>query len=235
MASPDAVTTSPAKPSPPAPAPASVAASPLVPPPPAPPRDAIATATELQASPMSTTQQIAVLGLVKDLAAQLRDTRLEVAQMHQAVSQLASQVETKTSDFDTRLSMAEAAAMVQSSAKAGAPPVPAAVATPTTTTPTTAPAGAPLRLAAARGAGPAAAAMPAPIAGTPPDRRTVKDYVLKGASPGLAVLASLSPVPGSATVIEVGVGDPVPGLGRIKRVYQRGTSWIVDTEGGSIQ
>lgn len=203
-------------------------------PPPAPPRDAIATATELQASPMSTAQQIEVLGLVKNLAAQLRDTRLEVAQMRQVVSQVALQVETKTTDFDTRLSMAEAAAMVLSSAKAGAPPVPAHDTAPTPATPATAPAGASLRLAAARSVVPTTATL-APVAGTPPDRRTVKDYVLKGASPGLAVLASLNPVPGSATVIEVGVGDPVPGLGRIKRVYQRGTSWIVDTEGGSIQ
>ena len=183
---------------------------------------------------MTPPQQIVVLGLVKDLAAQLRDTRLELAQLHQAVSQLTTQVETKTTDFDTRLSMAEAAAMVQSSAKAGTPSAPAADAAPT---PAAVPAGPSPRFAAAttRGVVPEAAAPPTAVAGSSPDRRTVKDYVLKGASPGLAVLASLNPVPGSATVIEVGVGDPVPGLGRIKRVYQRGTSWIVDTEGGSIQ
>ena len=59
--------------------------------------------------------------------------------------------------------------------------------------------------------------------------------MVKGASPGLAVLAALNPMASSGNVIEVGVGDPVPGLGRVKKVYQRGTTWIVETENGLIQ
>lgn len=184
---------------------------------------------------MTTPQQIAVLGLVKDLAAQLRDTRLELAQMHQTVSQLATQVETKTSDFDARLSMAEAAAMVQSSAKAATPTVPATDTEPTPATAGSTAAPVVVRVASARGIVPASVAAPASNAVAPSDRRTVKDYVLKGASPGIAVLASLNPAPGSAAVIQVGVGDPVPGLGHVKRVYQRGMTWIVDTDSGSIQ
>lgn len=218
-------------------APAAPASAPAAvgPPSPAPPRDAIATAIALHASPMTTPQQVAVLGLVKDLAAQLRDTRLELAQMHQTVSQLATQVETKTSDFDARLSMAEAAAMVQSSAKAATPTVPATDTEPRPATAASTAAPVVVRVASARGFVPASVAAPASTAVAPSDRRTVKDYVLKGASPGIAVLASLNPAPGSAAVIQVGVGDPVPGLGHVKRVYQRGMTWIVDTDSGSIQ
>ena len=176
---------------------------------------------------MTNAQQVEVVGLVKSLGAQLRDTRIEVAQLHQVVAQLSEKVETRTADFENRLGLAEAGAIVQSSARAGSGPLsseaPAAALPSATITQQ-------LRLASTRNAVPLPAAPP-PL----PERRTVKDYVVKGASPGLAVLAALNPMAGSGSVIEVGVGDPVPGLGRVKKVYQRGTTWIVETENGLIQ
>ena len=192
------------------------------------PHDAIASIAELQAAPMTPKQQVEVLGLVKSLGAQLRDTRIEVAQLQQTASRLAEEVEAKTTEFDNRLTLAEAAAMVQSSDRAGrnaehdAPPSPAL---PSQS----------LRLTT-HTLGPVSATPPPSPAPVPaPKRRTVKDYVVKGASPGLAVLSALNPVTGSASVLEVGVGDAVPGVGKIRRVYQRGTIWVVETENGSIQ
>ena len=206
-------------------APAAPAPAPVVP-----PREPAITAAELKAGPMTSAQQVEVVGLVKSLGAQLRDTRIEVAELHQIVAQLSDKVETRTTDFENRLGLAEAAAIVQSSARAGAAPPPSDAPPPSPPMPPMSPTTQPLRVASARNI------VPLPVApASLPERRTVKDYVVKGASPGLAVLAALNPLAGSSSVIEVGVGDPVPGVGRIKRVYQRGTTWIVETENGSIQ
>lgn len=190
--------------------------------------DALTAITEVQASPMMPARQVEVTNMVKSLAAQLRDTKTEVAQLQKALAHLSVKVDTGNSDFEARLSLAEASAMVQSSARAGtkpddaepAPPAPGAV---TPVRPLTGAARAPV--------------VPAAVTALPvaPEKRSVKDYVVKGASPGLAVLSALNPTAGSASVIEVGVGDAVPGLGRVKRVYQRGTSWVVETDNGSIQ
>ena len=121
-----------------------------------------------------------------------------------------------------RLGLAEATTALSASARAGGP----------------APASTTLSVAAVVPARPpgsrAAAAVPVPAAPAP-ERRTVKDYVVKGASPGLAVLSALNPVTGSPSVIEVAVGDQVPGVGKIKSISQRGTTWIVQTENGPIQ
>jgi len=192
--------------------------------PPAATADAAKAAVEVKPAPLSQAQQIEVIGLVKELGAQLRDTRTRVSELHDAVAQLSKQVETRTNDFEVRLGLAEAATELSASAKAGA----------TTSSGTT------LSVAAIVPAHPpgsrAAAAVPVPPPPPPaPERRTVKDYVVKGASPGLAVLSALNPVTGSPSVIEVAVGDQVPGVGKIKSISQRGTTWIVQTENGPIQ
>jgi len=192
--------------------------------PPAATADAAKAAVEVKPAPLSQAQQIEVIGLVKELGAQLRDTRTRVSELHDAVAQLSKQVETRTNDFEVRLGLAEAATELSASAKAGA----------TTSSGTT------LTVAAIVPAHPpgsrAAAAVPVPPPPPPaPERRTVKDYVVKGASPGLAVLSALNPVTGSPSVIEVAVGDQVPGVGKIKSISQRGTTWIVQTENGPIQ
>ena len=191
--------------------------------PPAATADAAKAAAEVKAAPLSQAQQIQVIGLVKELGAQLRDTRTRVSELHDAVAQLSKQVETRTNDFEVRLGLAEAATELSASAKAGA-------ATPAGTTLTVA------ALAPAHPGGRAAPAVPVPPPPAPaPERRTVKDYVVKGASPGLAVLSALNPVTGTPSVIEVAVGDQVPGVGKIKSISQRGATWIVQTENGPIQ
>ena len=138
-------------------------------------------------------------------------------------------VVSRTVEFDNRLTLAEAAAMVQSSARAGEKPgEPGAVTPPS-------PIEAPVRINGRAVSLTSASPLPAAMPASGSDRRTVKDYVVKGASPGLAVLAALNPLPGSTSVIELGVGDAVPGVGKVRRVYQRGTTWVVETDNGSIQ
>lgn len=68
-----------------------------------------------------------------------------------------------------------------------------------------------------------------------PVNRSVKDFRVQGASPGLAVLNVLVAGPGEAPVLYVALGDQVPGIGHIKSIYQRGTTWLVQTDAGLIQ
>lgn len=196
--------------------------------------DPTVTAAAVQAAPLSTTQQVQLLDLVKNLGAQLRDTRTEVTQLRTTVVQLSGTVETKINDFDGRLSMAEATTILQSSARAGAP-----IATPVAPVMPAAPAARPVPavVPSARLTNRASFAPDSPVAPLTQagERHSPKDYTIRGASPGLAVVAAVNPAPGSPSVFELAVGDSVPGLGHVKRVYQRGTSWAVDTDGGTIQ
>lgn len=177
------------------------------------PRDAVEAATKLLAAPLAPKQQVEVVGFVRELGAQLKDTRTTVAQLNDTVIQLKQEIESRTADFDTRLSFAEAGSALMQSAKAGEK----------------------ARLAS----GPAQVAIH-PVALTQSiaaasASRTAKEFRIQGASPGLVVLNALNPAAGEEAVLYKALGDQVPGLGRIKAIYQRGTRWLVQTDGGLIQ
>lgn len=186
-------------------------------------RDPVAVVAELRAAPLSPPEQVKVVDLLKELGAQLRDTRAEVVQLRTTVAQLVETVDTKTTQFESRLGLAEAGTVLAQSARAGhpetaspAPPLP------------------PVSRVAATGR----MTPPSQQGGTPPASsaaRTVRDYRIQGASPGLAVLSVLNPLPGGKPVIEVSTGGEVPGVGRIKSIAQRGTAWVVQTDAGVIQ
>ena len=212
----------------PAAAPATVAVAPVAAPAPLPaarPRDPVQTAIDLRAEPMSPRQTIDAVGLVRELGAQLKDTRLTVAQLSATVADLKQQLEARTTEFDSRLTLSEAGTVLAESARAGGAAHPLTAAQPV----------APSR--ASPTPRPAAGPAPSPAASPPPGggARTAKDFRIQGASPGLAVLNVLSPAGGEAAVLYLGLGDQVPGLGRIKAISQRGTSWVVQTDGGLIQ
>lgn len=189
------------------------------------PRDPIQTAIDLRADPMSPKQQVDAVGLVRELGAQLKDTRLIVAQLSETVADLKQQLEARTTEFDSRLTLSEAGTVLAESAKAGGATHP--LSTPQPGVPSRAVP--PTRLAA----GPLPSSAPAPAHAS--STRTVKDFRIQGASPGLAVLNVLAPAAGEASVLYLSLGDQVPGLGRIKTISQRGTSWVVLTDGGLIQ
>ncbi len=186
-------------------------------------RDPVAVVAELRAAPLSPLEQVKLVDLLKELGAQLRDTRAEVVQLRSTVAQLVDTVDTKTTQFESRLGLAEAGTVLAQSARAGHPETAAPVAPPPP---------AARGAAAGRVAVPAQQSGPAPVA---PAARTVRDYRIQGASPGLAVLSVLNPLPGGQAVIEVSTGSEVPGVGRIKSIAQRGTTWVVQTDAGVIQ
>ncbi len=189
------------------------------------PRDPIQTAIDLRADPMSPKQQVDAVGLVRELGAQLKDTRLIVAQLSETVADLKQQLEARTTEFDSRLTLSEAGTVLAESAKAGGATHPLSTPQP----------GAPSRAVPATRLAVGPVPSPAPALAHASSTRTVKDFRIQGASPGLAVLNVLTPAAGEAPVLYLSLGDQVPGLGRIKTISQRGTSWVVLTEGGLIQ
>ena len=204
-------------------APAAASTPPLVPVPAPKPLDPVQTASELQAAPFSTKQQVDMVGLVRELGAQLKESRLTVSQMQATVADLKEQLDTRMTEFDGRLGLAEAGTVLAQSAKAALPqPVMTAAAVPARPS------------IASRQSAPVAQAAP-PVSTTSPASRSVKDFRVQGASPGLAVLNVLVAGPGEAPVLYVALGDQVPGVGRIKSIYQRGTTWLVQTDAGLIQ
>lgn len=201
-------------------APAPPVASPT--PVPAPkPRDPAQVTAELRAEPMSPKQQVEVVGLVRELGAQLKESRLTIAQLQATVAELKEQLDTRMTEFDGRLGLAEAGTVLAQSAKAAVPqPIMAVAAVPVRPG-----VGAPRSAATTPSTPPVVAAA----------NRSVKDFRVQGASPGLAVLNVVGAASGEAPVLYVSLGDQVPGIGRIKSIYQRGTSWVVQTDAGLIQ
>jgi len=187
------------------------------------PLDPVQAASQLQAAPFSTKQQVDMVGLVRELGAQLKESRLTVSQMQATVADLKEQLDTRMTEFDGRLGLAEAGTVLAQSAKAALPqPVMTAAALPARSA------------VASRQSAPVAQAAPA-VSPAKPASRSVKDFRVQGASPGLAVLNVLVAGPGEAPVLYVALGDQVPGIGRIQSIYQRGTTWVVKTDAGLIQ
>lgn len=101
------------------------------------------------------------------------------------------------------------------------------------------------RLSPAPAGGPAAAEEPgrpqeaatadAADAAAPGPVRTARDYHVQAASLGVAVLGDANAPQGQASRYLVTVGDQVPGVGRVISITQRGPSWLVLTDHGTIQ
>ena len=59
-----------------------------------------------------------------------------------------------------------------------------------------------------------------------------RPYEIRAASPGVAVLGTLDGMP---AVVEIAVGDQVPGYGRVNAIAQKGHAWAVLCEHGTIE
>ena len=168
---------------------------------------------------MTSREQVDVLNLMEKLGIVVRDLRDENAQLRTAVKTLSEEVDTRTTQLNRRLSLAEANGAIAAAMGAGQRP-----AQPATVVVT----------AQAAAAAKPPAASPAPPA-PPPLVRSVKDYRIQAASPGLAMLSSVGLSDGDTSSIQVAVGDEVPGVGRIKAIFQKGTNWVVETDHGLIE
>ena len=162
---------------------------------------------------MTPQAQVDVLALVTQMGALVRDMRDENAALRSQVAMLTETVQGRTTDFEQRLNLAEARNSVAAAMGAGHRPV----VTPILST-----------LGAGGGVTRAVAAAPGTV-------RTVRDYRVQAASPGLAVLADVNAPPGQAGGLQVKAGEMVLGVGRVVSIAQRGTTWVVQTDHGVIQ
>jgi hypothetical protein len=132
------------------------------------------------------------------------------------------------SDFERRLSLGEARRAIDSAKAVGSDPADeTASISPSASLPALKPAGAPGKAQKANGAKTTVATAPEP------DAR--KRYRVQAASPTLAMLAEIDRTGDDGAPLQIGIGADVPGYGKVKSIGQRGTSWVVETESGSIQ
>lgn len=151
-----------------------------------------------------------VIGRVTALADEIAEERREDADLRRQLAQLLVDTDTRFSEFERRLSQAEAGTTPSRSRaateRALAAPAPAAI---------------PVSM-------PSTGRLASPAPPLPGARR----YEIRAASPGVAVLGTLD---GTPTVIEIGIGNQVPGYGRVNAIVQKGSAWAVQCERGIIQ
>ena len=197
------------------------------------PTDPVVVAATLQASPMSTPQQVDVLNVVTELGTLLRNQRAENAQLREDVQQMRERLDTQLNDYARRLSLAEArgainAAMGAGTSSANTSPglMPASI---TVMAPISSPVSA---LRGSRAAvPPVLAASPVPVAAQDAPRR----YRVQAASPGLAMLAEVDRTGDAGNLLQVSIGDDVPGYGKVKSIAQQGAAWVLTAERGTIR
>src|SRR5580658_5238278 len=177
------------------------------------PSDAAGEAAALQPAPMTDAQQLQVLGLVTQLGVLMRDLKTEVAAVHEDQQRLGVTTAATLADFDRRLSLAEAKwAMSVAMLDAG---------------------GSLAKAAAAPRSGGEGPRQGSSEPATPALSAAAHHYRVQAASPGLAMLSEMTPA--GVQHLQVAVGDAVPGYGRITKIAQKGTAWVVVTEKGAIQ
>ena len=184
------------------------------------PADPIAVAQTLRPGPMSSADQVQVLGLVTEMASMVKDLKKQNAQLRADFGKSTADTSAHLRDYERRLALAEAKNAVSSASDVGSDQVtPQTVAEPL-------PPVRPTSISLTR----AIAVVPAPAGST-----AVKLYRVQAASPGLALLAQVDRGGGEGAQIQVAVGDTVPDYGRVKSISQKGTAWVVATEHGPIQ
>lgn len=185
------------------------------------PSDAADVAAALHPTLMSPGEQVDVLHTVAQLGIIVRDQRTQIAALRNSVQASGEKVDAAVADFERRLALAEArgainAAMGADPAFQPAPPSSVRQAA----------------VVSGRASLPGGA-QPQPAASAPstgPHR-----YRVQAASPGLAMLSELDRSGGEGSQLQIGVGDQVPGYGKVTAIQQRGSSWMVQTDHGAIQ
>lgn len=196
------------------------------------PADPVAVVAALQAAPMSPREQIQVLNEVARLAIVVRDIRAENEALRARVESTADRFDQAVADFTRRLALAEAHGAIN--AAMGVEPSNAASRT----------------VLGGKGSGQPELAVPVPQGGrasTEQGTRIVPvstvvpgavipagavRYRVTAASPGLAMLAQIDRSGGEGSQIQIGIGDQVPGYGKVTAIQQRGASWVVQTDKG---
>lgn len=223
----EAIPSPPAAPPAPAAPPVLPVSSPVVLPPIIAPQatDPASTAAVLQAAPLSSPQQIEVLGVVTELGVLIRNQRIENAQLKADVAQMRSRLDSQLGDYDRRLSLAEARGAISAAMGAGSSPSPSTAATPIQTTSVT-----PTLVVT-----PANHQIKAGTTPSPTPSETARRYRVQAASPGLAMLAEVDRAGDVGNLLQVSIGDDVPGYGKVKSITQQGAAWVLTAERGTIR
>lgn len=183
-------------------------------------RDPITVSEKLQANPMTPKEQVDVLQTVTRLAALIQEQKLAVVELRADVARADADNKVRIEDFSRRLALAEATSALDAAER----PV-TQEAGPSNADPSVIP------LSPMFGRPPVVPAKATvAIAGDTGPRR----YRVQAASPGLAMLAQVDRGGGDGAQVAVNVGDELPGYGKVKSVFQRGTTWVVSTEHGDI-
>ncbi len=192
------------------------------------PNDAVDVAIALRPGPLARGDQIDVLHAVAQLGIIMRDLRAQNAALRASVQASTEKLDGAVADFERRLALAEARGALNAAmgADPGAAPASSAPAT-------TVPAPRTVHLSGSATTQPAGAQAQAG-AGTAP-ASGLRRYKVQAASPGLAMLSELDRSGGEGSQLQVGVGDQVPGYGKVTAIQQRGPTWLVQTDRGAIQ
>ncbi len=190
--------------------------------------DAVEVAIALRPALMARGEQIDVLHAVAQLGVIMRDLRAQNLALRASVQASTEKLDGAVADFERRLALAEARGALN--AAMGADP---GTAPTSSVSATTAPASRTVHLSGRATTQPAGVQAQADsgAASTPGPRR----YKVQAASPGLAMLSELDRSGGEGSQLQVGVGDPVPGYGKVTAIQQRGSTWLVQTDRGAIQ
>lgn len=195
---------------------------------------------------MTRGEQIDVLHLVTQLGVVMRDLRTENVALRAGAKASSDKVDNAVADFERRLALAESRGAVNAAmgvdaqgsngtsrwnsvggvdAQGRADGVAGEPETPT------APAARTLHQSGGPAPQPASFPGQAPASAAGGPRR----YKVQAASPHLAMLSELDRSGGEGSQLQVGVGDRVPGYGRVVAIQQQGVAWIVKTDRGAIQ
>jgi hypothetical protein len=179
-------------------------------------------------------EEMQALGLVTTLGTVLADAQKQLLALQVDHDRLRRVVEGRLDDLEHRVTFAEAKRAVDAAQAAGRQPN---------------------DLIEIQSAPPTAPPSPAMSSGRPnsaePKPRIIKAkveeplaasrqgssprYRVQAASPHLAMLAEIERSGDQKAQIEVAVGDQVTGYGRVTQIVQRGTTWVVVTDRGTIQ
>lgn len=164
-----------------------------------------------------------LFGMITELSTLVRRTREEIATLQDSDKRMARAIEAKLNDFERRLNLGEAQRSLDAAkATPTSPPEPASPP----------PAAPPARPATGmKGVVPASLSTQSGADATMPPAR----YRVQAASPGLAMLAELDRSGDEIAPLQIGIGAHVPGYGRVTKISQRGTEWVVQTEKGPIR
>jgi len=179
--------------------------------------DPATQATHLVAAPLATPDQIKVVNMVAEVAAMVRDLKIQQAELRSDLQKSSGQTGAELADLQRRVSLIEADRALDAARNAGLPTAPSAAAQHPDTTP-------PVRLTRADAT--------LPDHGSDAGERV--RYHVQAASNGLAMLAEVDRSGGDGADLQVNVGDSIPGYGKVKSIGQVGARWVITTEHGTI-